>query len=127
VRAYRYVGPPEVRVATASMGVGRAIRTRDDLGAWLSGSGSTGTLEPFTFVIDVTGTLRLAPRRSEHVACAGGEPVLSAGEMTFGQGPDGWEVIAVTNQSTGYCPEPGSWPAVARALGRAGIAIQTGH
>jgi hypothetical protein len=28
----------------------------------------------------------------------------------------------VSNQSTGYCPEPASWPAVARALDAAGIA-----
>jgi len=30
-------------------------------------------------------------------------------------------VIAVSNLSTGYCPEPASWPAVADALDRAGI------
>ncbi|MEU6730442.1 hypothetical protein ABZ917_42625 [Nonomuraea wenchangensis] len=29
------------------------------------------------------GVLLLAPRRSEHVACAGGRPVLSAGEISF--------------------------------------------
>jgi hypothetical protein len=28
----------------------------------------------------------------------------------------------VTNQSTGYCPEPESWPAVATALDRIGVA-----
>jgi hypothetical protein len=96
--------------------------TPDDLGAWLSGCGRTEALEPLTFVIDVGGILRLAPRRSEHVACAGGGPVLSAGEMTFGLGPDGWEVTEVTNLSTGYCPEADSWPAVARALDRTGVA-----
>jgi hypothetical protein len=77
--------------------------------------------EPFTFVIDLEGILRLAPRRSEHVACAGGRPVLSAGEITLEQGPDGWEVTSVTNQSTGYCPEGSSWPAVSRALDRIGV------
>jgi hypothetical protein len=55
------------------------------------------------------------------VACAAGEPVLIAGEMTFGWGPGGWEVAEVTNQSTGYCPEPSSWLAVAGALDRVGI------
>jgi hypothetical protein len=33
-----------------------------------------------TFAIDAKGSLRVADRRSEHVACAGGGPVLSAGE-----------------------------------------------
>ncbi|GEC07984.1 hypothetical protein SSP24_56390 [Streptomyces spinoverrucosus] len=28
--------------------------------------------EPFTFVVDTEGALRWAPRRSEHVVCAGG-------------------------------------------------------
>jgi hypothetical protein len=54
------------------------------------------------------------------VACAGGTPVLSAGEISFERGPAGWEVTSVTNQSTGYCPEPSSWSAVARALDRIG-------
>jgi len=30
-------------------------------------------------------------------------------------------VAAVTNQSTGYCPEPESWPAVAAALDSLGM------
>jgi hypothetical protein len=55
------------------------------------------------------------------VACAGGRPVLSAGEITLERGPDGWEVTSVTNQSTGYCPEGSSWPAVGQALDRIGV------
>lgn len=39
---------------------GHAVLTRENI---------TGVDEPFTFVIDLDGTLRLAPRRSEHVAC----------------------------------------------------------
>jgi hypothetical protein len=31
------------------------------------------------------------------------------------------EVVEVTNQSTGFCPEPESWSVVATALDRAGI------
>ena len=34
---------------------------------------------------------------------------------------DDVEVAEITNQSTGYCPEPESWPAVAAALDDAGI------
>ena len=35
-------------------------------------------------------------------------------------GGDG-EVAEASNQSTGFCPEPSSWPAVATALDRLGI------
>ena len=47
--------------------------------------------------------------------------MLSAGEMTLEL--DGGKVIItdISNQSTGYCPEPESWPAVAAALDQAGI------
>ena len=31
------------------------------------------------------------------------------------------EMAEVSNQSTGYCPEPESWPAVAAALAAAGL------
>jgi RNA polymerase subunit RPABC4/transcription elongation factor Spt4 len=47
--------------------------------------------------------------------------VLSAGEMFFRLTAAGPEVIEVSNQSTGYCPEPESWPAVAAALDRLGV------
>ena len=109
---YHYVGPAEVLAAARPLAPARAVLAREDI---------PGADEPFTFVIDLDGTLRLAPRRSEHVACAGGMPVLSAGEIAFEQGPDGPEVTSVTNQSTGYCPESGSWPAVAAALDRIAV------
>ncbi|MEV7725829.1 hypothetical protein AB0P15_13940 [Streptomyces sp. NPDC087917] len=78
--------------------------------------------EPATYVVDRAGVLRLAPRRSEHVVCAGGEPVRAAGEMTFERdGAGRWEVREVANLSTGYCPDLTSWAAVAEALEGAGI------
>jgi hypothetical protein len=89
--------------------------------AWLARSSEEEQAEPFTFVIDLSGTLRIAPRRSEHVACAGGEPVLSAGEITFLHDAHGWVVSEISNHSTGYCPDPASWPAVGDALDRAGL------
>jgi hypothetical protein len=79
-------------------------------------------LVPVTFVVDPGGDLLLADRRSEHVACAGGGPVLSAGEMFFRIEGDRVELAEASNQSTGYCPEPESWPAVAAALDRIGVA-----
>ena len=47
--------------------------------------------------------------------------MLSAGEITF-DCVNGLQVVSVTNQSTGYCPEPESWPLVAAALDRIGLA-----
>jgi hypothetical protein len=67
--------------------------------------------------------LWIADRHSEHIACARGGPVLSAGELTFqiDRRTKQVEVVAVTNQSTGFCPEPESLPAVAAALDGLGI------
>ncbi|WP_425086375.1 hypothetical protein [Streptomyces liangshanensis] len=58
---------------------------------------------------------------SEHVACAGGGAVLSAGEMSLAREDDRWVVGEVSNQSTGYCPDVSSWQWVAAALERAGV------
>lgn len=88
---------------------------------WASARTADELTEPFTFVVDVDGILRLAPRRSEHVVCAGGETVLSAGEMSLRKESGRFVVDEVSNQSTGYCPDVGSWPAVCAALDRAGI------
>jgi hypothetical protein len=119
-RLYEYVGPHDVRQRTEGRAPGMAIRSRDDLERWMSESGKRDDHAGWTaatFVIDAAGELRLDDRRSEHVACAGGGQVFSAGEMFFAGGA----VVEVTNQSTGYCPEPESWAAVAAALDRAGI------
>ncbi|MDX2936612.1 hypothetical protein [Streptomyces ipomoeae] len=120
-RSHRYVGPAELRERVRPGGGGRRIGAAADFEAWVAERSAVELAEPFTFVVGVDGVLRLAARRSEHVICAGGEPVLSAGEMAFVRGSDGWAVGQVSNQSTGYCPDIGSWPAVARALARAGL------
>ena len=114
---YKYVGPADIRdAALASSPAGTPVRFIDDLLGWIethsSDMGPDGSLIA-TFTIDVDYTLLLAPRRSEHVACAGGGPVLSAGEITFSSDGD---VSDISNQSTGFCPEPESWRAVAAAL-----------
>lgn len=113
MRRYRYVGPEAIRARDAGLPRGREVASARDLDA------PEGHV--FTFVVDGAGVLRVADRRTEHVACAGGEDVLSAGELTVGRGPAGAEVTAISNQSTGYCPEPESWLAVAAALDRARI------
>jgi len=118
-RTYRYVGPPEILMKSRSAPKGVAITSADDLRTWIKTTGQrAGSQIVATFVIDANGSLLIADRRSEHVACAGGEPVLSAGEIGFLVDDGELEVIEVSNQSTGYCPEPESWPQVASALDR---------
>ncbi|MFG3254119.1 hypothetical protein [Streptomyces sp. NPDC048172] len=123
-RSYRYVGPPELRAAVRPDEGGRRIGSAADFEAWAGERTAAELTEPFTFVVGTEGTLRLAPRRSEHVACAGGEPVLGAGEIAFAR-EEGrrsrWTVSEVSNQSTGYCPDVSTWHAVAAALDRAGL------
>ena len=121
MRLYRFVGPPEIgdRVRGEA---GYLIRSQTDLANWLHRHPEAIT-EAATFVVDQVGLLRLAPRRSEHVDCAAGGQVYAAGEMRFS--PE-HALAEVTNQSTGYCPEPSCWPAVALALTDAGIAAPSG-
>lgn len=115
-RRYAYVGPERIRAAARSEPRGLRVVSPDTLRAFLEAHPEARTVGA-TFTVDTEGALWLAPRHSEHVACAGGEDVLAAGELTLTQD----RVISVTNQSTGYCPEPACWPAVARALARAGL------
>lgn len=121
-REYYYVGPIGIRELARSQPAGARITSLDELRAWLESSDAieltSAQTRIATFTVDLSNTLLLAPRRSEHVACASGGPVLCAGEITF---DNNFEVIEITNQSTGFCPEPESWPFVAIALDRAGI------
>lgn len=113
--AFEYVGPAGIRDAAKNSSSGRKFASRAELEAWVRKCGGDGW---FTYVVDLSGSLKLAPRRSEHVACAGGEPVLAAGELRFGAMPD---VVEVTNNSTGYCPAESCWSAVDGALARLGL------
>jgi hypothetical protein len=123
MRSYRYLGPSKERQEALRAPRGRPIETAEDLAAWVTDpereAGPEGSVTA-TFVVDVRGRLLLAPRRSEHVACAGAADVLSAGEMTFSVEGDAIAVTDVSNQSAGYCPEPESWPAVEACLARIG-------
>lgn len=117
---YRYVGPAELhdqRPSAEAVTVGSSVV----LDRWLAGRGRAELDEPFTFVVTHDGSLRLAPRRSEHVALAAGRDVLAAGEMMFTREAGVRRVVEVTNQSTGYCPDPDCWTAVGRALDRLGL------
>jgi hypothetical protein len=122
-RLYQYIGPEEIRVRSQHKAGGRKISTQSDLKQWTNeqaNQSAANGLIAATFVVNSAGILLLADRHSEHVACASGDPVLSAGELFLTDtAPIGVEEIS--NLSTGYCPEPCSWSAVANALDLAEI------
>ena len=115
MQSFQYVGPEETRIRSRSSPTGTPILSRAAIVQWLRsrGPGEEGWA---TYVVNVQGALVVAPRRSEHVACAGGEAVLTAGEICFE--PSG-ALVAITNNSTGYCPSETCWDAVRLALDRA--------
>jgi len=113
---YNYVGPADIAAAARDQPAGAPIKSPADLAGWLHSNrddaNDQGTIVA-TFIVGEDGVLRIASRRTEHVACASGGPVKSAGEIAFS--PDG-HIVRVSNQSTGFCPEPDSWTAVRAAL-----------
>ncbi|MFJ9898468.1 hypothetical protein ACIQPR_34555 [Streptomyces sp. NPDC091280] len=125
-QSYRYVGPVELKAAVRPGRGGRRISSAADFGAWITERSAAELAEPFTFVVGTDGALRLAPRRSEHVTCADGAMVLSAGEISFVRVAGRWAVSEVSNQSTGYCPDGASWSEVARALDDVGLGRPSG-
>lgn len=120
MRRFRYVGPAVLRDLPDAVDAIDVVSV-DVLGRWLAAQDRHERTEPFTYVVTLDGVLRVAPRRREHVACARGQDVLGAGEIQFEHDASGWTVTEISNQSTGYCPDMDSWPAVADALDRAGL------
>ncbi len=122
IKLYHYVGPVRILEQARHQPPGWRVQSAAELITWLETSAVCGREVTTTFVVDEAGHLRLTDRHSEHVACAQGQPVRSAGEMTFARVGPTVRVTAVTNQSTGYCPEPASWPEVRRALDALSVA-----
>ena len=119
-RHYRYLGPADLR--GSSSGEGRVEVDRvETVRQWLDDQDPRDRAEPFTFVVTLGGRIRLAPRRSEHVVCAGGQDVLAAGEVRFEVDGEGPQVVEISNQSTGYCPDVDCWAAVEEALDAIGL------
>jgi hypothetical protein len=123
MRLYRYIGPSDIRARAGAHPAGTRITTPARLAEWIGATQQRTDAEGrivATFVVTAEGGLLLADRASEHVQCAGEQSVQSAGEMAFtyvgDYVGDGWRVEEVSNQSTGYCPEPESWLQVAAAL-----------
>ncbi|KAF3887553.1 MULTISPECIES: hypothetical protein [Nostocales] len=118
-KLYKYRGPENIRLSVAGYPVGTRIKSVDDLKRWINQTQqkpNIGGAIAATFMVDSEGYICVADRHSEHVACAGGKSVLSAGEIFFAYNKQNFEVLEITNQSTGYCPEPESWSQVEKAL-----------
>jgi len=116
---YPYVGPHELRHLLQQPVQRVCIQQPSDVSAWITDTKQQLAADQTvtaTFIIAEDGALWIADRHSEHVVCARGQPVRSAGELTFEVRKQQVEVVAITNQSTGYCPEPESWPSVTAAL-----------
>ena len=123
-RTYRYIGSADLAQPAQEPPQRACVQQPQDVLRWMRATGQrldAGHSVVATFIVDSGGRLWIADRHSEHVQCARGQDVLAAGEMTFSVEGQEVEVSAVTNQSTGYCPEPESWPAVAGALERAAL------
>ena len=126
MRLYRYIGPERLLAQVVPGGVA-PLTSVAALAGWLVAHPEAWR-EPSTFVVDASGWLRLAPRRSEHVVCAGGEPVLAAGELQLGRASGGRAAIAwASNQSTGYAPEPTSFASLAVAAARVSMEHPDGY
>jgi hypothetical protein len=119
-REYKYIGSKDLRDKVPEKPERYAIQSLDDILEWIHSTKQR--LEDgqviATFIIDTHKTLYINDRRSEHVLCAAGQNVLSAGEITFYIEEKSIEVVEVTNQSTGYCPEPESWVVVDEVLNK---------
>ncbi|MDF1663172.1 MAG: hypothetical protein P1V97_15460 [Planctomycetota bacterium] len=121
---YSYVGPSAIRKRVLGKEEGSRIRSRSDLEHWLKITLQEADSQKqiwVTFVVDQEGHLRVADRHSEHVQCAAGKVVLSAGELCFDY--PSLEIAECSNQSTGYCPEPTSFPALKTAIEKSGLAF----
>ena len=124
MKEYKYVGPHELLGLISCASTRQYIQSKRDILSWIKRThqktNAAGEVVA-TFIMDTNGCLWVADRHSEHVACAAGGPVLSAGEMGFRVTKEEIEVSNVTNQSTGFCPDAASWPRVAEALRGVGL------
>lgn len=124
-KIYRYVGPPDL-LHQETLPERFPINSPSDVVRWIGGTrqerGADGGFVA-TFMIDTLGELWIADRRSEHVHCARYGDVFSAGEITFALEKGTASVLAVTNQSTGFCPEPASWSVVQTTLNAVGLNV----
>jgi hypothetical protein len=120
-RQYTYVGLHEIAQLLQHSPQRTLVQQAADVLHWIKDTGQPLGADDSvtaTFIVDLKEQLWIADRHSEHVACAAGQNVLAAGEITFCLAKGQIRVSEITNQSTGYCPDLPSWTAVAAALDR---------
>ena len=123
MKLYKYVGSPDF-IPKGEFPKRTHLESVDIVGSWMIDHRDELDIEECiaaTYVIDSGGLFWIADRSSEHVACARVGEVLSAGEVFFSGINEVPYIDRITNQSTGYCPEPLSWHAVTESLSSVGI------
>jgi len=119
---YNYVGPRMLIQTLKVEQEGKKIKSNIDVNTWILETSQIPNNHneiTATFIIDSNLYLRVSDRHSEHVACAGGKQVFSAGEITFEvENGEVTKISQITNQSTGYCPDASSWQYVEKVLAK---------
>ena len=123
IQSYFYVGSQEIRKKVDKRYEGCTITHVKDVKAWVADTNQDlrHGMVIATFIINEQEHLVISDRHSEHVMCAGGRNVLSAGEITFSFEDGEILVSDISNQSTGYCPKPTSWEVVETVLDKIGL------
>lgn len=116
---YQYIGPKEILKQVKPERIGKMVQSEDDIKDWIASTNQKTDANDeiiATFIIDLEENIRINDRHSEHVVCANGNAILSAGEITFELDKNKISISKITNQSTGYCPSPKSWNSVEKVL-----------
>lgn len=118
MQLYSYIGSQEIFDALDFNFKSYKISNSDDVFFWIKSTSQEiiNNSVIATFIIDENHNLFINDRHSEHVLCAGGRKVLSAGEILFLIDGKDISINEISNQSTGYCPKPESWKEVEYAL-----------
>lgn len=118
-KQYQYIGSQEIIDNLPEKSARVCVNSAKDILEWIKNSNQLPEYDACyvaTFIISIDGKMWINDRHSEHVLCANGKNILSAGEITFEFDGNTVKIVAISNQSTGYCPESNSWNSVAHAL-----------
>ena len=117
---YEYIGPSDILKRIKPQYKGATVTSIQDIKDWINHHQPTakaGTILTCTFIINLDDQLVITDRHAEHVQCALGNLVKSAGEINFYIAKrNKIQIDSITNQSTGYCPHATSWKSVKIAL-----------